>query len=275
MTGAVEPPSPVGPRRVDVAATYDLGVDAYVSLWSPVILPPAQAVVGGLGLQGTPRVLDIGAGPGSLVSSILDVAPAARVIGLDASIEMLRAAADRPGASTINGDALALPIGAATVDAVLCAFVLFHLSDPSQAVAEAARVLRIDGRLGTVTWAREGAARASAVWDEALTDAGIGPAPPRRVDTGLDSPDAIDALLRRGGLTPHRIWLEKLTHRWEPATFWQLVTGTGAYRARLQLADPDTRTRLLPSVRARLDALDPDDFVWWGEVVCAVATKRG
>ena len=58
--------APAGPRRVDVAAAYELGVDAYVSLWSPVILPPAQAVVAGLGLEGTPRVLDIGAGPGSV-----------------------------------------------------------------------------------------------------------------------------------------------------------------------------------------------------------------
>jgi SAM-dependent methyltransferase len=268
-------PSPVGPRRVDVAAAYDLGVDAYVSLWGPVILPPVQSVVAGLGLQGTPRVLDVGAGPGLLVPSIKEVAPAARVVALDASIEMLRAAAARTGAWAMRGDALALPIGAATVDAVVCAFVLFHLSDPSQAVAEAARVLRSGGRLGTVTWAREGAATASAVWDEAFADAGIGPLHPRRVDTGLDSPDAIDALLRGGGLAPQRIWLERLTHSWEPATFWRLVTGTGVNQARLQLADPDTRARLLASARARLDALGPDDFVWWGEVVCAIATKQG
>ena len=113
------------------------------------------------------------------------------------------------------------------------------------------------------------------MWDEAFADAGIGPLSPRRVDMGRDSPDAIDALLRRGGLRPQRIWLEKLNHRWEPATFWQLVTGTGANRARLQLVDPETRARLLASIRARLDSLDPDDFVWWGEVVCAVATRPG
>ena len=129
----------------------------------------------GSGSQGTPRVLDIGAGPGSLVSSILDVAPTAQVVALDASIEMLRAAADRTAARGMNGDALALPIGAATVDAVLCTFVLFHLSDPSQAIAEAARVLRTGGRLGTVTWGREGATKASAVWEEAFADAGDRP----------------------------------------------------------------------------------------------------
>jgi len=44
-------------------------------------------------------------------------------------------------------------------------------------------------------------------------------------------------------------------------------------RARLELADEETRAALLATVRTRLDALDPEDFDWSGEVVCAVATK--
>ena len=231
LAAAMSPP-PAGPRRADVAAAYDLGVDTYASLWSPVIRPPARSVVAALGLRGAPRVLDIGAGPGSLVSSILDAAPAARVVALDASIEMLRAARRHPSASAIKGDALALPIGDATVDAVLCAFVLFHLSDPSAAVAQVARVLRTGGRVGTVTWGREATFKASAVWDEAFADAGVPPLPPRRADTGLDSPEAMGALFTAGGLQPHRIWLERLTHRWEPSPYWRLVTGTAVGRAR-------------------------------------------
>ena len=33
------------PRRSDVAASYDRGAVAYEALWSPVILPPAAALV--------------------------------------------------------------------------------------------------------------------------------------------------------------------------------------------------------------------------------------
>jgi SAM-dependent methyltransferase len=275
MSAAAMSSTPAGPRRVDVAAAYDLGVETYASLWGPVIRPPARSVVAALGLQGAPRVLDVGAGPGSLVSSILDASPAARVVALDASIEMLRAARRHTSASAIKGDALALPIGDATVDAVLCAFVLFHLSDPSCAIAQVARVLRTGGRVGTVTWAREATLKASAVWDEAFADAGVPPLPPRRVDTGLDSPEAIAALFTAGGLQPHRIWREKLTHRWEPSTYWRLVTGTGANRARLQLVDDKSRAALLAAARTRLEALDPEAFAWWGEVICAVASKPG
>jgi SAM-dependent methyltransferase len=80
------------PRRADVATTYDLGVEAYATLWSPVILPPARQVVAALGLEDGARVLDIGTGSGALVPSIRGAGADVVVVGLDASLEMLRAA---------------------------------------------------------------------------------------------------------------------------------------------------------------------------------------
>ena len=53
------------------------------------------------------------------------------------------------------------------------------------------------------------------------------------------------------------------------------MTGTGANRARLQLADEKSRAALLATARTRLEALDPEDFAWWGDVICAVASKPG
>jgi SAM-dependent methyltransferase len=261
------------PRRIDVTAAYDRGVVAYDAQWSAVIRPPAEAVLGELGLGADMRVLDVGAGTGALLPAIRSEAPAARVVALDASAEMLSAARTREGAAAVQADALALPIADDSVDAVLLAFVLFHLSDPSRGLAEGVRVLRTRGRLGAVTWAREHGAKAHAVWDAALADAGV-PAPPtRRVDTGLDSCDAMEALLCGAGLRPERIWLAQLRHRWDPPSFWQLATGSGVNRRRLDLIDASTRRDLLAHLRDRLDALDPDDFAWSGEVVCTVATK--
>jgi hypothetical protein len=48
------------PRRAEVAAAYDLGADVYAALWSPVILPAAQAVVAALAPSPAARVLDVG-----------------------------------------------------------------------------------------------------------------------------------------------------------------------------------------------------------------------
>jgi methylase of polypeptide subunit release factors len=72
------------PGRAEVAAACDLGVEAYTALWSPVILPAAQAVVGAMALNRGARVLDVGTGTGALVPSLRAAAADVTVVGLDA-----------------------------------------------------------------------------------------------------------------------------------------------------------------------------------------------
>ena len=264
--------SPSQPRRTEVTAAYDLGVDAYVALWSPVILPAAQAVVAALAPDRAARILDVGTGSGALVPSLRAAAADATVVGLDASAEMLRRCRSATGIPAIRCDALSLPIRDAAVDAVVLAFVLFHLSDPVQAVAEAARVLTYGGLVGTAAWARDGPMEADEVWDETLTEAGAPPLPAGRVDAALDSEDAIGGLLAGAGLRPTRIWLEPLCHRWGLPAFYRFATGSGRNRQRLQQLDAGQRGEALDRALKRLRALDPDAFAWSGEVVCAVAT---
>jgi SAM-dependent methyltransferase len=238
-----------------------------------VILPPAAALVRFLGLSGECVVIDVGAGTGALLEAIRSSAPAAHVVSLDASAGMLRIARTRRGAQAVLADALALPLGEGTADAAVLAYVLFHLADPSLAVAEAARVLRPDGRIGTITWARERPSRAEAMWDQALTEAGVPPAPPRRVDAGLDRADAVSTLLRSAGLRPERIWLKRLRHQWDSATFWELATGSGANQLRLSHVDAATGVGVLARAQSDLSRLTPKDFLWEGEIICAIATK--
>jgi SAM-dependent methyltransferase len=169
-------------------------------------------------------------------------------------------------------DAMWLPVASRSADVVVLAYVLFHLEDPGAAVAEAARVLRPRGRAGTVTWRSERSGRAQEVWNEALEDSGVPALPPRRVDENLDTIEGIEALLASGGLTPRSTWTEKLERRWDADSFWALVTGSGVNRQRLDQVSPAARTELLEQVRERIGRLGPDDFIWEGEVVCAVAS---
>jgi SAM-dependent methyltransferase len=267
--------TPVRPCRADVIASYDLGVDRYEQLWSPVILPAAVALVPWLRLGARSIVLDAGAGTGALVNAIRSAAPTARVIALDASSQMLRIAHFQRGAQAVQADAMVLPMAAEAVDAVVLAYVLFHLADPLAALKEAARVVRPGGRVGTVSWASERAERAQALWNDALVEAGVPALPPRRVDAGLDNPEGLDALLRAAGLTPERIWPERLRRQWDPASFWALATGSGVNRQRLGLIDPHARSALLARLRAQLNELGSEDYLWEGEVICAVGSKPG
>ena len=102
--------------------------------------------IAALGLHRGERVLDLACGSGDLAAAAETAG--ARVIGLDFSAGMLRTAAARGlGVGLVRGDALALPLADASVDAVVSGFALRNFVDLPRAFAEAARVLRPGGRI--------------------------------------------------------------------------------------------------------------------------------
>lgn len=93
------------------------------------------------------RFLDIAGGTGIVSNEIAAGGPAVYV--LDASLGMLRKAAERLPGREVQGDARRLPIADASVDVVTAIWIL-HLIDESAAViGEAARVLRRGGMFVT------------------------------------------------------------------------------------------------------------------------------
>ncbi|HUL72400.1 MAG TPA: metalloregulator ArsR/SmtB family transcription factor [Vicinamibacterales bacterium] len=107
----------------------------------------AQALIGLLPSHWV--VGDLGCGTGVLLDML---APhVARVIGIDASEEMLSAARERvTGRGNVDlrrGSLESLPLEAATLDAATMMLVLHHVASPQAAIADAARVLKPGGRL--------------------------------------------------------------------------------------------------------------------------------
>jgi SAM-dependent methyltransferase len=262
--------------RVDcaaLAAVYGQGAASYDALWSPVILPPALAVIDALELGPTTRVLDVGAGTGALTDALRVAAPRALVASVDASAEMLRYARDHRRALAMLADAARLPFATSSLDAVLLAYVLFHLDEPGAGVSEAARVLRAGGRVGTVTWASEAQPRAATVWAEVLDELAVPTIPAHGDDTGLDTEDAINTLLLTAGLRPMRTWCERVEHTFTAEGFWKMRTGCGCNRARLAAVDGPSRTEVIAELERRLEQLEPTDYTFRGEVICSVSTK--
>jgi SAM-dependent methyltransferase len=104
--------------------------------------------------------LDVGCGTGALSATVLEAAAPAHLLGVDRSPGYLAYARVHLGtagarAAFAVADALALPLRAGAVDAVVSGLVLNFVPDPARAVAEMARV------------ARTGAAVALYVWDYA------------------------------------------------------------------------------------------------------------
>ena len=94
-------------------------------------------------------VADFGCGSGDAAERLAPVVK--KVYAIDREKSMLEAARRRLDAydnvEFVEADLLALPLEANSLDAAILMLVLHHQEDPAAIVAEAARVLRSDGRL--------------------------------------------------------------------------------------------------------------------------------
>jgi demethylmenaquinone methyltransferase/2-methoxy-6-polyprenyl-1,4-benzoquinol methylase len=94
-------------------------------------------------------LLDAGTGTGRIAEAALQDDPLARAVGLDFSIEMMRAGRQRitGGILWCAGDALHLPFKRAGFDAVTSGYLIRNVSDAVQAFSEQARVVKPGGRV--------------------------------------------------------------------------------------------------------------------------------
>jgi len=123
------------------------------------------AAVGALDLAAGDTVVEMGCGSGANVPELRErVGPAGRVVGLDITAEMLRAArrhADRTGDGVdyIRGDAARPPVR--EVDAVLGTFVAGVFPDPVAAVDAWCDCVAPGGRVALLNFQRSDAALAA------------------------------------------------------------------------------------------------------------------
>lgn len=98
------------------------------------------------GLRTTGRVLEVGCGPGAILSEIeikppqlhgLDIQPAA----------LMEARIHAPNASLTCGDALSLPYPGKCFDIIFCHYLLLWVSNPKRALLEMKRVARQGGHI--------------------------------------------------------------------------------------------------------------------------------
>jgi len=92
-------------------------------------------------------LLDVGCGPGTITVEFADRLAPGRVVGLDASAEVISIASQtqRPGLEFVVGNAYALPYDDATFDIVHAHQTLQHVADPVRMLREMRRVTRPGG----------------------------------------------------------------------------------------------------------------------------------
>ncbi len=169
---------------------------------TPDMVEQRRRVMLALAPQPGEHVLDVGSGPGLLLSELANaVGESGRAVGVDPSDSMNAIArarcADREWAELRSGDAVDLPADAGGFDAVVSTQVYEYVADMPRALAEVARVLRPGGRVlildtdwQSLVWRSCDEARMRrvlAAWDEHLADPNL--------------PQTLGSLLRRAGFT--------------------------------------------------------------------------
>lgn len=130
-------------RKLDLRQRYDETAGFYDRRYEDIQRTKYRTVVKNLP-GGKKRILDLGCGTGMFINELSTRAKF--VVGVDASLEMLKVAKGRAGkAALVQADADALPFADGSFDAVVSVTLLQNMPDPKATVREVARVLRPGG----------------------------------------------------------------------------------------------------------------------------------
>jgi SAM-dependent methyltransferase len=142
-------------------------------------------------------VADIGCGNGVYLAELARRGQAARLIGVDMSPGMLRAARQgtrefgRSVPALLAADATALPLRDASADLTLAMHMLYHVPEPEVALGEMRRVTRPGGRLVVGLNGSDHHRELRAVIRAALADLGHGDMPLVGERFGLDTGEVL------------------------------------------------------------------------------------
>jgi SAM-dependent methyltransferase len=177
------------------------GYEAYVGRWSRRV---AERFLPWLDVGRGAGWVDIGCGTGVLSKTILELEDPESVVGIDPSTAFLSAARTSirdPRVSFVEGAAEAMPLAAASADAVVGGLMLNFVPDVGRALAEMRRVVRPESLVASYVWDYAGEMQLiRRFWDAAVA---LDPAA-AQLDQGtrypICRPEALEAAFVDAGL---------------------------------------------------------------------------
>ncbi|GAA1591492.1 hypothetical protein GCM10009789_51860 [Kribbella sancticallisti] len=255
----------------DIRDNYSRIATTYDGKWAGTLAIHARAVSDRLPLARARRIAELGCGPGRVLPHLAQLAPQARVIGSDLTEQMLRLAPAR--FDRVVADAQRLPFRSGSLDAVVMAFVLFHLPDLPAGLSEVRRTLVPGGSFGAVTWSEFDPHPAYEVWVRVIDEHGAPPDPSPQMpsDNITSDPGKLRNALQEAGFETIEITGERFHHQTTAAEFLAHSEVVGAMARRIDELPAARRTACLAAAERELAGLAPEAFIESGTVLYATA----
>jgi SAM-dependent methyltransferase len=218
---------------------------AYVGRFGRLTAYTADALLDAARVNGTSAVLDVGTGPGTVAAAAL--ARGATVSAIDADAEMVETAARDVAGLDVRVAVLPdLPFPDAAFDAVVGNFVINHVAEPADTLAELRRILRPGGRLALTCWPFPGE-KAQSIVRDAIDATGV-PWPDDIPDPPFAThgrPAAFNALVEAAAFTDVVVDEVVWDHVVDPEDWWVgPLAGVGSTGVVVNRQDPGTVARI-------------------------------
>tara|TARA_B100000676_G_scaffold71980_1_gene71839 strand:- start:120 stop:911 length:792 start_codon:yes stop_codon:yes gene_type:complete len=204
------------------------------------------------------RWADIGCGTGAFTELLAKQCAPAEIHGLDPAEAQLDYAQQRAGISGVTfhqGDAMALPFEDGSFDSAVMALVIFFVPDPSQAVAEMARVVQPGGSVSSYVWDLHGGGSPYEPIQAEMRAVGMSPLLPPNPDASRMI--ALTTLWEASGLDAiqsHEIKVRRNFVDFEE--FWTTSTSIGSLKPTISALASKDLVELKARVQAKLSVAD-------------------
>ena len=236
------------------ARTFRTSGDAYDAFMGRYSRALAPLFADHVGVEAGQRALDLGCGPGSLTTELVERLGAEAVSACDPSPSFVAACGERhPGVEVRAGRAEEIPFDSDRFDIAASQLVLHFVTDPLAAARELRRVVRPGGAIGACVWDfDDGMEMLRAFWDAALE---LDPDAPDEARTLRFSRrgEIVDLFAEAGLIDIDETTLEAETTYGDFDELWAgFCAGIGPAGAYCTSLDADGQERLRRLLRTRL-----------------------
>jgi ubiquinone/menaquinone biosynthesis C-methylase UbiE len=273
--------------QAETADVYDRIAADYQEWWAPVIAPAAlqllDLVAPTVADRPRARLVDVGAGTGTLARAAVARWSAIRATAVDPSPGMLavgRAEAARALASSAArrltwriGTAEQLPLAEGSADVVVSSFAFQYLRSRIAALREAYRVLRPGGTVAVVTWlAPDWPFEPWDLYKTVIRELDLERSETDEVYRPFRSERSAAALVRRAGFRRAHAFSGIVEKQWTPDAY-VACTFEAEDRDFVVALDQPTRQRLEARWRERLAPLEPSAFAYRDPVIYVIGRR--